>query len=109
MGSFFMSDKVLYWVSMTLGGLGLLILVANVCLINSNRSMQIDLGQRQAAINNAANLNQLNQALIQALAQSAVNDEDKDIKDLLTSQGITLKPKSAATAAAPADTTEKKK
>jgi hypothetical protein len=103
-----MSDKMLYWVSMTLGGLGLLILVANVCLINSNRSMQIDLGQRQAAINNATNLNQLNQALIQALAQAAVNDSDKEVKDLLTSQGITLKPKANADAAS-SDTTEKKK
>ena len=102
-----MSDKVLYWVSMTLGGLGLLILVANVCLINSNRSMQTDLGQRQAAINNAGNLNQLNQALIQALAQAAVNDEDKDAKQLLSSQGITLKPKASADATS--DNAEKKK
>jgi hypothetical protein len=103
-----MSDKVLYWVSISLAGLGLLILVANVCLINSNRGMQNDLGQRQAAINNAGNLNQLNQALIQALAQAAVNDEDRDAKDLLSSQGITLKPKAAA-ASASSENADKKK
>jgi len=72
-----MSDKVLYWGSMVFGGLALLLLVANVCLINGNRNLQVELGQRQAAISNAANLNQLNQALIQALAQASVNNQDR--------------------------------
>jgi len=105
-----MSDKVLYWGSMIFGGLALLCLVANVCLINSNRNLQADLAQRQAAINNAANLNQLNQALVQALAQASVNSQDKEITDLLGSQGITVKPKSGATGAAAApETTDIKK
>jgi hypothetical protein len=93
-----MSDKVWYWVSMVFGGLALLFLVANVCLINSNRNLQTDLAQRQNAINNAPNLNQLNQALVQALAQASVNNQDKEIGDLLNSQGITIKPKGATAA-----------
>jgi hypothetical protein len=91
-----MSDKVLYWGSMVFGGLALLMLIANVCLINGNRSLQMDLANRQAAINNAGSLNQLNQALVQALAQASVNNQDKEVSDLLTSQGISVKPKSAA-------------
>ena len=95
-----MNDKVLYWGSMAFRRSGALLLIANVCLINGNRNLQVELGQRQAAINNAGNLNQLNQALVQALAQASVNNQDKEISDLLTSQGITVKPKSGAAAAA---------
>jgi len=88
-----MNDKVLYGGSMVLGALALIILVANVCLINGNRNLQTTLAQRQTFINNAPGMNQINQALVQALAQASVNDEDKDIRDLLAAQGITVKPK----------------
>ena len=88
-----MSDKVLYWVSVALGALALLLLVVNVCLINGNRNLQNELSQRQAIIGNSANLSQLNQALVQALAQAAVDDDDQDVRDLLAAQGITVKPK----------------
>ena len=88
-----MSDKTLYWASVTLGALALLLLVANVCLISGNRSMQDQLSLRQTTINNSVTLNQLNQGLVQALAQAAVNDDDKEARDLLASQGITIKPK----------------
>jgi hypothetical protein len=90
---FTMSDKALYWGSVTFGALALLLLVANVCLINGNHNMQIELNQRQAAINNSGNMSQLNQALVQALAQAAVDNDDKDIRDLLAAQGISIKPK----------------
>ena len=103
-----MNDKVLYSGSMILSALALLMLVTNICLINSNRNMQMEIGQRQAAINNSGPQSQLNQALVQALAQAAVNDDDKAIRELLSSQGISIKKNAAAgdKAAAPA---EKKK
>ncbi len=94
-----MSDKVLYWGSVVLGALALLLLVTNVCMINGNRAMQDELGQRQAAISNSSSLSQLNQGLVQALAQAAVDAHDQEIRELLTAQGITIKNQKAAAAA----------
>ena len=88
-----MNDKALYNGSMIFSLLALLLLVTNVCLINSNRNLQGELAQRQSAISSSGPQSQLNQALVQALAQASVNDEDKDIRDLLASQGISVKPK----------------
>jgi hypothetical protein len=89
---------------MILSALALLMLVTNVCLINSNRNMQTDLGQRQAVINNSGAQSQLNQALVQALAQSAVSDDDKSLRDLLQSQGISIKKNASANGTAAGNT-----
>jgi hypothetical protein len=98
--SFIMNDKVLYWGSVVLSALALVLLVANVCIINGNRSMQVEIGQHQGMISNSVNMSQLNQALVQALAQASIDDDDKDIHDLLAGQGITVKPKADKTAPA---------
>ena len=91
-----MNDKVLYWGSVVLGALSLVLLVANVCVINGNRNMQIEIGQHQNIINGSMQASQLNSGLVQALAQASIENDDKEIKELLASQGITVKPKAAA-------------
>ncbi len=88
-----MDDKAAYWASVGLSALALLLLVTNVALVSGNRNLQIEINQRQAAINNGVNLSQLNNGLVQALADIAVKNDDKDVRDLLTTQGISLKPK----------------
>ncbi|HEU0117145.1 MAG TPA: hypothetical protein VFR09_00805 [Alphaproteobacteria bacterium] len=93
-----MDDKAAYWVSVVLSALALLLLVTNVSLFNSNTRMQVQISQRQAAINNGIGLSQLNQGLVQALADASVKDDDKSIRDLLAAQGITVKPKTDAAA-----------
>ena len=97
-----MSDKFLYNSSMVFGTLALLLLLVNICLVNSNRNFQMELVQRQNAITNSGPQSQLNNALVQALAQASVNDDNKDIRDLLSAQGITAKAKPAAASAASA-------
>ncbi len=86
-----MTDKIMYWASVLFSALALLLFVANTALIKGNRNMQEDIGQRQAVINNAQNLTPLNQNLAQALAETAVKNDDKKISDLLASQGITIR------------------
>jgi len=86
-----MTDKIMYWASVLFSALALLLLVANSALINGNRNLQDEIGRRQASINMAQNLTPLNQNLAQALAESAVKNNDKQISDLLASQGITIK------------------
>jgi hypothetical protein len=95
-----MNDKVFYWGSVVLGSLAVLLLVANVCLIDGNRSLQAEIGRRQGLIGNSVNLSNLNQSLVQALAQIAVDDNDQDVRELLAGQGITIKKKADAPAAA---------
>ena len=105
-----MNDKLLYSGSMFLGTLALLLLVVNVCLVNSNRNLQLELGQRQSLISASTAQSQINNALVQALAQASVNSDDKDMRDLLASQGISIKAKQpTSAAAAPAAPADKKK
>jgi hypothetical protein len=103
-----MSDKVLYNGCMIFSLLALLLLVTNVCLVNSNRGLETQLSQRQNAINGSGPQSQLNTALVQALAQASVNDDDKDARDLLAAQGITIKAKGATGAAGAATAPAKK-
>ncbi len=86
-----MDEKLLYWSSMAFGALSLALLVTNVAYINGDRRIQEEINQRQVMINRATSLNQLNQGLVQALAEAAANKGDTDIRGLLASQGITLK------------------
>lgn len=85
-----MCEKILYWTSTTLGVLSLAVLAANVSVDSMNRRLQEDANQRQATIMKANNMGQVNQGLAQALAEAAVKKNDKDIRNLLKSQGITL-------------------
>jgi hypothetical protein len=88
-----MDDKVAYWASVTLGALALLIVVTHIVFTSSNRTLQAEVNQNQLKINSAVNLSQLNKSLVQALADASVKQNDKDIRDLLASQGITVKAK----------------
>lgn len=85
-----MCEKILYWTSTTLGVLSLAVLAANISVDSMNRRLQEDANQRQATIMKANNMGQVNQGLAQALAEAAVKKNDKDIRNLLKSQGITL-------------------
>ena len=86
-----MADKVMYWMSVIFCVLALLLLIANTTLVNGNRTLQEEVTTRQSTINAATNLSQLNQNLAQALAELAVTKEDEGIRELLASQGITVK------------------
>lgn len=98
-----MNGKLSYNICLALGALSLILLVVNVALIDSNRHLQDSANQRQAEINKASSLANLNQGLVQALASAAVDSNDVAAKDLLASQGIKVKTKGgeAAPAAAP--------
>jgi hypothetical protein len=106
-----MDEKLAYWSSVVLGALALLVLVLNVSMINGNRNLQAEVNQRQATINNGLKLGQINQALVQALAEAAVRGNDEDARNLLATQGIGVKTaaKGEAKAAAPAADTDAKK
>jgi hypothetical protein len=110
-----MDEKITYWAAVAFGALALVLLVLNISFINGNRALQDEINQRQAVLNRGQTLNQVNQGLVQALANVAVKDNDAQVRDLLAAQGITLKSKADAaasatdTAATPKVTAHKKK
>lgn len=98
-----MTDKIPYSASVLFSAVAIVLLVVNISLANENRAKQLDVAQRQSTITNGQALAQLNQGLVQAMAEASLKNNDLQLRDLLTAQGITLKNEAAATApAAPA-------
>ncbi len=86
-----MADRMIYWMSVALSAVALVLLLINVSLINGNRNLQDEIAKRQATINNGITMSQLDQSLAQALAQASVSSNNQDIRQLLAGQGITIK------------------
>jgi hypothetical protein len=107
-----MDEKLFYWVSVVVALASLVLLVADISLVNGNRSLQEKIAERQVTIQRGGTLAQINQALVQMLAEASVKNNDADIRNLLAEQGITVKPKTADKAAddtaAPTKETKKK-
>jgi hypothetical protein len=108
-----MSDRLLYWVTVLFGLAGLVLVVTNISLISNNRTMQIEVRDHQEIINKGMGMSQINQALVQSLADASIKNNDNDIRDLLAAQGITIKPSPQAAVetpkASPPPATSKKK
>jgi hypothetical protein len=105
-----MDDKITYWATIAFSALGLLLLILNISLVNNNRHMQEEIGQKQAIIARANSVSQANQGLVQAIAEIALKSNDTAARDLLNSQGITLKaPAPAAATDVKAKPTDDKK
>jgi|SRR6516225_8906622 len=80
----------LYGLMVGLSGLTLILIVAYIVLVQDNRSVQMQVNQRQQFINQSVQLSRVNDALIRALATAAVNNKDTKLRDLLTQNGITI-------------------
>jgi len=103
-----MDEKVYYWASVLFAALALALLVTNISQISGNRNLQNEIARRQTVIANGRSLEQVHQGLIQALAEAAVQNNDKDIRELLAAQGITVKDKTPAAASADTDSSPAK-
>ena len=97
----------LYWVTVGLSGVTLVLVVAYIILAQDNRTIQAEVNQRQQFINQSIQLGRINDTLIRALAASAVDNNDDKLRELLAQNGITINPATGApekqaTPAAPA-------
>jgi hypothetical protein len=90
-----------YRVVLALSGITLVLVVIYLCLVEANRSVQAEVNQRQQFINQSIQFNRVNDALIRALATTAVNDKDDKLRDLLAQNGITINAKTGAAVATP--------
>lgn len=87
------------WALSGLAGLGLVLVIINIVLFTGNRSIQAEVNTRQQFINQSLQLDRLNRDLIAALANLAARNNDEQLKNLLTSHGITLSVNQPGTSA----------
>ena len=83
-------------VATIIAGLALIAVVVNAALVVQNQKMEAELQQRQQFINQTLQLNQVANALVQALGNAAVSGNDAAIRDLLSESGITINAPAAA-------------
>ena len=82
--------RVLFWISTVLAGLSVILVISNGLLFLVNQEAQAAVNRRQQFINQSAQLGRLNEALVRALATTAANNKDDQLRDLLAQHGITF-------------------
>ena len=90
-----------YRITLALSGVTLVLVVVYLYLVQVNRSVQAEVNQRQQFINQSIEFNRINDALIRAIATTAVNNKDDKLRELLTQNGITINPSASASEKAP--------
>jgi uncharacterized protein YpmS len=96
------------WAVMGLSALSLLLVVVNGALVIRNQSAQLQVNQRQQAINQGQQYARIRQIIAQVVAGIAVQKSDPDLTTLLARHGITINSQaapSAATGTSPAPAT----
>jgi hypothetical protein len=68
----------------------LALVLINIWLVNSNRTMQVNIGQQAQYIQESLGLEKIYQPLVRALAELAASRNDAQIKALLNEQGISF-------------------
>lgn len=68
----------------------LALVLVNIGLFSTNRSMQMQVGERAQFIQESLTLEKIYQPLVRALAELAATRDDAQIKALLNEQGISF-------------------
>ena len=91
-----------YWVLVGLSAASLILVFVQLAFVQNNRSIQAEINQRQQFINQSIRLGRVNEALIRSIAQTAVSENDENLRDLLSQQGITINVTAKPPGGAPA-------
>ncbi len=68
----------------------LLLVLANLLLTAGNRELRNEANERQQFINQSIRLNRLNSQLIRSLANLAAQNNDEQIRSLLSANGVSF-------------------
>ena len=79
-----------FWILTALAAIALLLAIVNMVVFSQNRAAQAEVGGRSQYIQQAAQLEPLYREMVKALADLAVRNNDAELRDMLTKQGITL-------------------
>lgn len=85
-----MLKKWEFWFLTAVGAATLLLVIVNAVLFLGNRSSQIEVNNRQQYVQQSIQLEGLYREIVKALVDLSVKNNDKQIKDMLASQGITV-------------------
>jgi hypothetical protein len=81
-----------YWF-LTLPALAIAVLVgANITLFNANRAAQAEVAARGQYIQQTTQIEPLYREMVKALADLSVRNNDRELRDMLAKQGITVSP-----------------
>jgi hypothetical protein len=94
-----MLKKNEFWILTVLAVAAVVLAIVNMVMFTQNRAAQAEVGSRAQYIQGAAQVEPLYREMVKALADLAVRNNDTQLRDMLTKQGITL---TAAPPAAPA-------
>ena len=92
-------NRIQYWIAVAVGLACLVLMAANVTLVQLNQSARADVGQRQQYVQQSVQLEGLYREIIRSLADLAARNNDGDVKALLQRHGISFN-----VSAAPAQT-----
>ena len=85
-------------ISLVLACLIVVLVVVNIILVETNRGVQQELGERGQFIQQSAQFENLNREMVNALANLAIQNNDDQLRTVLAQQGITINPGGASTA-----------
>jgi len=97
-----MLRKTEFWTLTLLAAVGLLLALGNMIMFTQNRQAQADVQGRAQYIQQSTQLETLYREMVKALADLSVRNNDGQLRDLLTKQGITVNPTTPPAAPAPA-------
>jgi hypothetical protein len=96
----------LRWSATILGALALIVALADLALVLTNRTIRRETNEQRQYIQQTVQLNGVRDRLIQQSARTATEDKDQALRDLLVRHGYRFQSEPPAPAAAPP--TEKK-
>ena len=89
-----------YWIATAVAGLSVVLVAFNIALGLSSEATQAKINERQQFIDQTAQIDRANAALVRALATTAVSTGDAELHQILTDHGIAIAPSAPATGAA---------
>lgn len=85
-----MLKKWEFWFLTAVGAVTLVLVLINCALFLANRNVQIDINNRQQFVQQSIQLEGLYREIVKALADLSIKNNDRQIRDMLASQGITV-------------------
>jgi hypothetical protein len=90
-----------YRIVLALSGIAVILVIVYLIQVEQNRSLRAEVDQRQQFINQSMQFSRVDEALIRALANTAVSEKDDKLRELLAQNGITINPKTGTPTAVP--------
>jgi hypothetical protein len=79
-----------YWTLTAIAAVSVVLVIVNIVMLVNNRAAQKEINSRAQFIQQSAQLEVLYREMVKALADLSVKNQDKDLRDLLTTHGVTV-------------------